>query len=110
MHLLYLMVFIKIGQGNILSMDIRVVEEDNTEDNVKEEYQFKLQAPPVYSMNDLKMSLLVLFILFLMIITWYFFARALIYCVFRNQQKNWEDTEDTLEDIIYEQRLNLVGL
>ena len=110
MQILYLMVLVKTGQGNILNMDSRVVEEDDTDYSVTKENQFKLQAPHLPSMNDLKVSLLVLFILLLMIITWYCFARALVFCVFRNQQKNWEDTEDNLEDISFEKSLHEVGL
>ena len=73
---------------------------DNTKDDIFEDtsngYQFKLQAPISYNMEDLLMTLAVLIILFIMIMIWYGLARTLIYLAYHTEQSRITDQEERI--------------
>ena len=76
-----------------------------------EEYQFKLRAPYVYTVEDLVVTLVVLFTIFLIILLWYILARSIIYCIyFRTKTNLHYITEEDCEEISYQPKNIGVGL
>ena len=82
---------------------------DNTEDDVFEAdsngHLFKLQAPIVYTMDDLLMTMAVLLILLIMILIWYSLARALIYLAYHSEERRMTYQKYLEEDSVYEEGL-----
>ena len=72
-------------------------KEDDIFEDTSNGYQFKLQAPISYNMEDLLMTLAVLMILFLMILIWYGLARTLIYLAYyREENRIITDQEERI--------------
>ena len=71
-------------------------KEDDIFEDTSNGYQFKLQAPISYNMEDLLMTLAVLMILFLMILIWYGLARTLIYLAYYREESRTRKQEDRI--------------
>ena len=63
------------------------------------EYDLKLRAPIVYTVEDLKMSLSLLLIVLIMIFVWYGLARCIIYLAYHTTERKLEDLDDIEDDL-----------
>ena len=101
---LYLILILGMGHTKVLNNT-----NDNTEDDVFEAdsngHLFKLQAPIVYTMDDLLMTMAVLLILLIMILIWYSLARALIYLAYHSEERRMTYQKYLEEDSVYEEGL-----
>ena len=76
----------------------------NTEENTTRtenaiEDLYRLQAPVVYKLEDLMMSLTLLLVLFFMILVWYGFARCMIYLAYHKTEKRIQYLDEIEEDL-----------
>ena len=76
----------------------------NTEENTTRtenaiEDLYRLQAPVVYKLEDLIMSLTLLLVLFFMILFWYGFARCMIYLAYHKTEKRIQYLDEIEEDL-----------
>ena len=101
---LYLILILGMGHTKVLNNT-----NDNTEDDVFEAdsngHLFKLQAPIVYTMDDLLMTMAVLLILLIMILIWYSLARALIYLAYHGEERRMTYQKNIEEGSIYEESI-----
>ena len=101
---LYLILILGMGHTKVVNNT-----NDNTEDDVFEAdsngHLFKLQAPIVYTMDDLLMTMAVLLILLIMILIWYSLARALIYLAYHSEERRMTYQKYLEEDSVYEEGL-----
>ena len=101
---LYLILILGMGHTKVLNNT-----NDNTEDDVFEAdsngHLFKLQAPIVYTMDDLLMTMAVLLILLIMILIWYSLARALIYLAYHSEERRMSSQKNMEEGSIYEESI-----
>jgi hypothetical protein len=76
----------------------------NTEENTTRtenaiEDLYRLQAPVVYKLEDLMMSMTLLLVLFFMILLWYGFARCIIYLAYHKTEKRIQYLDEIEEDL-----------
>ena len=114
---LYLILILGMGHTKVVNNTNDNTEDDvfeadsndNTEDDVFEAdsngHLFKLQAPIVYTMDDLLMTMAVLLILLIMILIWYSLARALIYLAYHSEERRMTYQKYLEEDSVYEEGL-----
>ena len=112
---LYLILILGMGHTKVVNNTNDNTEDDvfeadsndNTEDDVFEAdsngHLFKLQAPIVYTMDDLLMTMAVLLILLIMILIWYSLARALIYLAYHSEERRMSSQKNMEEGSIYEE-------
>ena len=112
---LYLILILGMGHTKVVNNTNDNTEDDvfeadsndNTEDDVFEAdsngHLFKLQAPTVYTMDDLLMTMAVLLILLIMILIWYSLARALIYLAYHGEERRMSSQKNMEEGSIYEE-------
>ena len=84
----------------VFSMAHSKVMNDSKKDGIFEDtangYQFKLQAPLSYNMEDLMMTLAVLMLLLIMVLIWYGLARTLIYLAYYREESRTRKQEDRI--------------
>ena len=68
-----------------------------TENVIKDIYW--LQAPVVYNLEDLVMSLTLLLVLFFMILLWFGFAWCMIYLAYNKREKSIQYLDEIEEDL-----------
>ena len=100
-YCLYFFLVFSIVQSKVVNDGKNDTKGDIFEDT-SNGYQFKLQAPISYNMEDLLMTLAVLIILFIMIMIWYCLARTLIYLAYHTEQSRITAQEERIyeEDFI----------
>ena len=101
---MYLVLILSMGHSKVLNNS-----KDDTQAYVFEAnsngHLFKLQAPIVYTTEDLVMSLAVLLILLIMILLWYSLARAIIYLAYHSEESSRAYQKNIEENSIYEESL-----
>ena len=76
-----------------------ITEENITRTEHSFEDLYSLQAPVVYKLEDLMMSLTLLLVLFFMILLWYGFARCIIYLAYRKTEKRIQYLDEMEKDL-----------
>ena len=71
-----------------------ITRTENAIDNL-----YRLQAPVVYKLEDLMMSLTLLLVLFFMILLWYGFARCIIYLAYHKTVRRIQYLDEIQEDL-----------
>ena len=64
------------------------------------EFELKLRAPVVYTVEDLKMSLSLLLTILTVIFIWYKLARCIIYLAYHTTESKIDDLEDLEDDLM----------